>query len=190
MSFRPAHVGGIYSLSEASLTPPHRPLPSSHHHTPSLHSTSFHITEFLDGVNPVPQGRGEGGRKGGQHYLSASKLVCRCITESVDSVCRDGTDMPYVQYKQKPGKLKNTAISFQRYLTFITECSVTNQTLKVARNHRGGIYQTGSQPFFLEKAYLMTALSSNCTFSTKGQHFLAHKSTVPPCVRVWLRETT
>ncbi len=30
---------------------------------------------------------------------------------------------------------KNTAISFQRYLTFITECFVTNQTLRVARNH-------------------------------------------------------
>ncbi len=27
------------------------------------------------------------------------------ITELVDSVCRDGTDMPYVQYKQKPGNL-------------------------------------------------------------------------------------
>ncbi len=27
------------------------------------------------------------------------------ITESVDSVCRDGMKMPYVQYKQKPGKL-------------------------------------------------------------------------------------
>ncbi len=25
--------------------------------------------------------------------------------ESVDSVCRDGTDMPYMQYKRKPGKL-------------------------------------------------------------------------------------
>ncbi len=33
---------------------------------------------------------------------------------------------------------KNKDISFQRYLTFITECSVTNQTLKGARNHRGG----------------------------------------------------
>ncbi len=27
------------------------------------------------------------------------------ITESVDSVCRDGTDMPYVQYKHKLGNL-------------------------------------------------------------------------------------
>ncbi len=67
---------------------------------------------------------------------------------------------------------KNTAISFQRYLTFITECSVTNQTLKVARNHRGGTKLEVSQStkmfifflFFLEKAYLMTGLSSNCAF--------------------------
>ncbi len=29
-----------------------------------------------------------------------------CSPESVDSVCRDGTDMPYVaEYKRKPGKL-------------------------------------------------------------------------------------
>ncbi len=33
---------------------------------------------------------------------------------------------------------KNTVRSFQRYLTFITECFVTNQTLKLARNHHGG----------------------------------------------------
>ncbi len=81
---------------------------------------------------------------------------------------------------------KNAVRRFQRYLTFITECSVTNQILKVARNHHGGTKLEVSQStklfmFFLEKAYLMTALSSNCAFSTKGQHFLARRcrSTVP-----------
>ncbi len=82
---------------------------------------------------------------------------------------------------------KNTVRSFQKYLTFIMECSVANQTLKVARNHCGGTKPEVSQStklsvhfFFLEKArgYLMTALSSNCAFSTKGQHFLARRSTV------------
>ncbi len=33
---------------------------------------------------------------------------------------------------------KSTVRGFQSYLTFIMGCSVTNQTLKVARNHRGG----------------------------------------------------
>ncbi len=89
---------------------------------------------------------------------------------------------------------KNAAISFQRYLTFITECSVTNQTLKVARNHCEGTKLEVSQItklfifflsffFFLEKAYLMTALSSNCAFNVKGQHFLACRSTVPQNLR-------
>ncbi len=74
---------------------------------------------------------------------------------------------------------KNTAISFQRYLTFITECSVTNQTLRVARKSAKVPNCSSSfflSFFFLEKAYLMTALSSNCAFSTKGQHFLARRS--------------
>ncbi len=35
----------------------------------------------------------------------AAKLSKHHTTESVDSVCGDGTDMPYAPYKQKPRKL-------------------------------------------------------------------------------------
>ncbi len=42
-------------------------------------------------------------------------------------------DMPYVSLKISA---KNTVIGFQRCLTFMTECSVTNKTLEVGSNHR------------------------------------------------------
>ncbi len=53
--------------------------------------------------------------------------VMVCSPESVDSVCRDGTDMPYVA----------TVVRLYGFLTFIREYSVTTKIAKVASNHRG-----------------------------------------------------
>ncbi len=41
----------------------------------------------------------------GLEITVGNHMLLPIITESVDSVCRDGTDMAYVQHKQKPGKL-------------------------------------------------------------------------------------
>ncbi len=116
--------------------------------------------------------------------------MCMCtlfvysITESVDSVCRDGTDMPYVQYKQKPGKLPQ---KHEQKLSKVpdlhhgaTRPSKLLGTIAEVPNWKSAkVPNCSSSFFFLEKAYLMTAVSSNCAFSTKGQHFLARRSTVP-----------
>ena len=49
------------------------------------------------------------------------------IRESVDSLCRDGADMPMPPYIQKACKHPNAAfvISICRYLTVIHECFST-----------------------------------------------------------------
>ena len=50
--------------------------------------------------------------------LTVSEIIC--IRESVDSLCRDGTNTPYTQYKLKPFKsLQKKHLSFYRHLTFI-----------------------------------------------------------------------
>ncbi len=69
-------------------------------------------------------------------------------TESVDSVCRDGMDMPYVVIQTEAWKTlaKNTVICFYRYLTFIIECSVLNKTLKFAGNYHGSTKLAGCKP--------------------------------------------
>ncbi len=54
--------------------------------------------------------------------------IMSSITKLVDSVCRDGTDMPYIcsdTNRSLEISANNTVIGFQRCLTFITECSVT-----------------------------------------------------------------
>ncbi len=70
----------------------------------------------------------------GLYFPHSIYLPC-LITESVDSVCRNGTVMPYVAI-QMDGSLGNSAtdaaICYQTSLAFIAQCSVTNKTLKVA----------------------------------------------------------
>ncbi len=79
--------------------------------------------------------------------------------------------------------LETSAKNMVVYPTFITQCSVT-KVLKFGSNHRGGTKCKSAKvpnclsSFFLEKAYLKTALSFNCAFSMKGQHFFGCRSTV------------
>ncbi len=108
------------------------------------------------------------------------------VTESVNSVCRDGTDMPYAN-----GSLENSAktavVRLCGYLTFIFECSVTTKTVKLASNHRGStkleFVKTANLfiLFFLllfQTGDLNTPVSTHCSFSVNRQHFLARRSTI------------
>ena len=77
-------------------------------------------------------GRGERGEREREHHYDY--CVCMCIfRESVDSLCRDGTDTPFTQYKIKLSK------SLQK-ITFIGAkpwgVSVTKTTPKVAKKLR------------------------------------------------------
>ncbi len=107
------------------------------------------------------------------------------ITESVDSVCRDGTDMPYVAIQTEAWKTAKTAVvRLCGYLTFILECSVTTKTVKVASNHRGSTKPEFVKTaklfifFLFQTGYLDTAVSTHCSFSANQQHFLARRSTI------------
>ncbi len=66
-------------------------------------------------------------------WLSVQHWVCAivCIRESVDSLCRDGTDTPYSVIQTEASKNLLTTnlpqcISFHRHLSFIFGCSATN----------------------------------------------------------------
>ncbi len=81
-------------------------------------------------------------------YMTHSlRLAPRCfmhlpsITESVDSLCRDGTDTPYSVIETKASKNLLTtnlpqSISIHRHLTIIFGCSATNKSVKLANKHR------------------------------------------------------
>ena len=98
------------------------------------------------------------------------------IRESVDSLCRDGADMPIGLYKQNPLKLPNNEVlSLYRYLPLILECFCTNKTLKVAKIHckshnpkssKLPVSPTSSSSS-VHTAYLKTGVNTHCSFNTK-----------------------
>ncbi len=96
------------------------------------------------------------------HITSPSFIT---ITESVDSVCRDGTDMPYVAIQTEAWKTaKTTAIRLYGCLTFILECFLTTKTFKVISKHRGStklefVKTANCSPFFLS---FSDGLSQHC----------------------------
>ncbi len=123
--------------------------------------------------------------------------IASCTNESVDSVCRDGTDMPYVTIQTKAWKsLLNNSYT---YLTFTLECSITTKTFKVVSNHRRSTKLEFVKTaklfvffFFLlfQTGYLSTAASTRCSFSMNGQHFVVHRSTVSQNLRNFRKQGT
>ncbi len=93
------------------------------------------------------------------------------ISESVDSVCRDGRDMPYVAMQNLENSAKTIAIRLYGYLTFILEYSITTKTFKVAINHHGS-----TKLKFVKTAN--TAVSIHCSFHVNRQQFLVRRSTI------------
>ena len=94
--------------------------------------------------------REEGGREGGRIHCiynhTDMHTICmihdctchvHCIRESVDSLCRDGADMPRPPYIGKACTRPNLEdLSLFRYLTIVYESLCTNNTHKLPKIHR------------------------------------------------------